>query len=137
VKKALLLSGATLALLSQGVCADYLKGSYEARLSYRDHFNSHGSRLETVAGIIRQDRANYHRYHRRDAEDTWDRFFDSKENRATMERMLSRGYITRSARRAILYGTPLVRVKIYDGGRYDYVKVQILDEGSGRRSSVE
>jgi len=129
--------GAILALWSQGVSADYLKGSYEARLSYRDHFNSHGSRLETVAGIIRQDRANYHRYRRRDAEDTWDRFFDSKENRATMERMLARGYITGSARRAILYGTPLIRVKIYDAGSYDYVKVQILDDGRGGRSSVE
>jgi hypothetical protein len=116
--------------------ADYLKETYVARLSYQDHFNSRGMRLETAAGIIRQDRANFHRYHRRDSSDTWDRFFSNKHNRATMERFLERGYISPSARRSIVYGNPLIRVKIFGAGNHDYVKVNIISEG-GRGSSIE
>ena len=41
-------------------------GHYNARLSARDHYNSNGERLRTVAAILRQDRANFHRFNRRD-----------------------------------------------------------------------
>src|SRR3984957_18842556 len=46
--------------------AQQLIGSYVALLSEADHFNSNGQRLTSAAAIIRQDRANYHRYGIRD-----------------------------------------------------------------------
>ncbi len=87
---------------------------YYARLGSQDHYNSRGNRLESVAGIIRQDRANYHKFYRRDSEDTGDSYFASKSNRAVLERMLNNGYASRSTRNAILYGNPLILVRVYN-----------------------
>jgi hypothetical protein len=88
--------------------------SYTARLSERDHYNSSGTRLTTAAAIIRQDRANYHLYGLRDPEDQPDDFFQTKDSRANLEHLLENGRTTPEAERAIVNGTPLVRVDIYD-----------------------
>jgi len=105
------------------VCAnaEYI-GSYYAKLGVADHFNSHGKRLKKVAAIIRQDRFNYHIRGIRQPGDTGDFFFDSKRNREVMERMIRNGYISPSARREIIYGTPLIKVDIYR----DHVNVKII-----------
>jgi hypothetical protein len=94
---------------------------YEARLSAQDHFNSSGGRLTTVAAIIRQDRANYHRFDQRDPEDEGDRFFASADNRARLEALIDRGSVTPRARREILNGTPLVVVRVWE----DYVEIDV------------
>lgn len=97
-------------------------GHYNARLSARDHYNSAGERLRTVAGILRQDRANFHRYGRADRGDQSDGFFDDAGNRAALERMIARSRINEAARYVILNGEPTVHVDIYEG----YVVVTIL-----------
>ena len=96
--------------------------SYTARLSSQDHFNSSGQRLRTVAGILRQDRANVHRFGRADGEDEGDRYFSSATNRAALENLILRGHVTRAAANAIINGEPLVRVTIYRG----YVDVTVF-----------
>jgi hypothetical protein len=96
--------------------------TYTARLSEKDHFNSNGERLRTAAGIIRQDRANYHEFRRRDGEDEGDRFFASKANRARLEALLLNGHTTRSANDAIINGTPLVTVEVYENFVNVYVR---------------
>jgi hypothetical protein len=90
--------------------------SYTARLSARDHFNSNGQRLREPAAIIRQDRANFYVYGLRDPEDQPDSYFSSKANRARLEQMLANGRTTREAIAAIVNGTPLIRVDIYEQG---------------------
>ncbi|QND52584.1 hypothetical protein HB779_12225 [Phyllobacterium sp. 628] len=95
--------------------------SYTARLSSTDHFNSNGQRLDSAAAIIRQDRANYYVYGERDSEDAGDSFFRSKENRARLESMLNHGNFTQGTRRAIINGTPLIHVDIYE----DYIEVAV------------
>ena len=95
--------------------------SYTARLSAQDHFNSSGERLETAAAIIRQDRANFYVYGSQDGEDEGDSFFVSKANRARLESMLARGRFSQGAKRAILNGSPLIHVEIYD----DFINVLI------------
>jgi len=99
------------------VSANDVREVYVAKLSYRDHHNSWGDRLRTVAGILRQDRANYHKFYKRDNADTYDQFFSSKRNRAVFERMINNSYVSRDARNAILYGEPMVKVTIYYGNR--------------------
>jgi uncharacterized protein YkuJ len=94
---------------------------YVARLSAADHFNSNGARLGTVAAVIRQDRANFHRFDIRDPEDEDDSFFDSADNRARLEALIARGTVTGRARRAILNGTPLIVVKVWN----DYIEVDV------------
>src|SRR3984885_5074198 len=71
--------------------AQQLIGSYVALLSEADHFNSNGQRLTSAAAIIRQDRANFHRFGIRDPEDQDDTFFADEGNRAALERMLENG----------------------------------------------
>ncbi len=95
--------------------------TYTARLSEQDHFNSNGQRLRTSAAIIRQDRANYHEFGRRDPEDEGDRFFASKANRARLEALIAQGHTTRSANNAVVNGTPLVTVEVYE----NYVNVYV------------
>lgn len=97
--------------------------SYVARLSAQDHFNSQGVRLTTAAGIIRQDRANYHVYGQRDPEDEDDSFFASRANRARLEALLLAGRSDPGAIREVVNGQPLVRVDVYRRS----VRVEILD----------
>lgn len=96
--------------------AQELLESYVAYLSPQDHYNSRGTRLTAVWQIIRQDRANFHRYGIRDPGDEWDSFFGSMENRAIAERMLANGYIDRNTARYIVNNAATVRVDIYGYG---------------------
>jgi hypothetical protein len=98
----------TTALAQGRVLADYT-----ARISAQDHVNSVGDRLDTAAAILRQDRANYHRFDQPDPEDEGDAVFDDRHERGRIERLMSRGVVRPDTSRAIINGTPLVRVTVY------------------------
>jgi DnaJ-domain-containing protein 1 len=72
---------AVLGCFSHVQADDTLVGEYHACLSARDHYNSSDEKLTSVAAIIRQDRANYHKYKARDENDESDEFFGSAANR--------------------------------------------------------
>lgn len=86
---------------------------YVAYLGEDDHYNSRGERLTEPWQIIRQDRANFHRFGLRDRGDESDGFFDSPKNRARMERMILNGRIERRAGRRIVNERVWIRVQIY------------------------
>ena len=71
----LVICAMTIIMTSHPSRAQQLIESYQAVLSERDHFNSNGQWLTSAAAIIRQDRANFHRYGFRDAADEDDKFF--------------------------------------------------------------
>ena len=80
--------------------------------------------MRNAAAIIRQDRANFHRFGLRDPDDEWDSFFGSKANRARMESMLNNGTSDPGVRSRIVNGTPIVRVEIYGrGSRGTYIRI--------------
>ena len=108
--------------------AQQLIGSYVALLSEADHFNSNGQRLTSAAAIIRQDRANFHRYGIKDPEDETDTFFADEGNRAALEQMLERGRADPGVISRIVNGTPLVRVDIYRGVSGPFVRVTLVDQ---------
>lgn len=92
---------------------DYL-GSYMARISAQDHRASDGYPLDTAAQMVRQDRANVHRYGRVDAEDEDDPWFGSADARARLERLLNqRGAMNQQTRQAIANGEPVIQVDVY------------------------
>lgn len=95
--------------------------SYCAQLSARDHFNSNGQRLTTAAAIIRQDRANYHKFGKRDPGDQSDTFFRNQGNRARLEALIAGGDSEASALRRIVNGEPRICVEIYE----DFVNVTV------------
>src|SRR5438270_13959540 len=90
--------------------AQELAESYVAFLSEADHFNSSGERLRTAAAIIRQDRANFHRFGRRDQGDESDSFFADAANREALEQMLEHGHAAPGVISQIVNGTALIRV---------------------------
>ncbi len=105
------------ALLATSFCvpaaaSDVLMG-YTAYLSEADHYNSRGERLTEYWQIIRQDRANYHRFGIIDTEDQSDQAFNSLDGRAALESLLQ-AYPTDAATAfAIVDGPELVTVEIY------------------------
>ena len=111
MKKMMLLMG--LLLVSPLIYAEEPIDTYTAKLSSEDHFNSNGERLKSVADIIRQDRANYHKFNVRDAEDQGDGFFGDADSRERIPKMLKNGHIDKVAQKSILNGSPVVTVSIY------------------------
>ena len=105
---------ATLVLTAAGpaFAQDWI-GGYTAYIGEDDLYNSKGARLREPWQILRQDRANYHRFGIRQRGDEGDPFFSSADNRAAMEQMLRRGSITREARHLLLQGGATVYVDIY------------------------
>lgn len=92
---------------------DYL-GSYVARLSRVDHFASDGYPLDNAAQVVRQDRANVHRFGRADREDDFDPWFRTNAQRARLQNLLQRpGALGPRVRQAIMRGTPLISVDVY------------------------
>ncbi|MRH20547.1 hypothetical protein [Rhodovulum strictum] len=114
------------ALAPVAAAAQQLVGEYVAVIGPQDLYNSRGERLTEPWQILRQDRANFHRFGRRDPGDEGDPFFADANNRAAMERMLIGGRIDPAAARAILAGGAMVVVRIWgQGGRGDYVTVDV------------
>jgi hypothetical protein len=101
--------------------------SYVAYIGREDLFNSQGVRLTEPWQILRQDRANYHRFGIAQRGDQWDSFFAGTENRAIMERMVMNGYIDPVAARNIVNGGATILVEIFGrGSRGDYVNITVL-----------
>jgi hypothetical protein len=105
------------------IWADGRYETYVARLSGRDHYTVMGHALEDAASVLRQDRANFHIYGYRDAEDEDDDYFPNDVRRARMARLLARGRPSAEVLRRIVGGSPLVRVDVYR----DYIHVTLLD----------
>jgi hypothetical protein len=94
--------------------ADQYLGSYQARISAQDHHASDGYKLDTAAQMVRQDRANWHKFGYGDAEDQNDPWFASTDARARLERMLGKnGAMSGAVRKAIANGEPVVQVDVY------------------------
>jgi len=115
-----------LALPPAAAPAQQVVEQYVAVIGAQDLFNSRGVRLTAPWQILRQDRANFHRYGLRDPGDQGDTFFADIGNRAAMEQMLMRGAIDPVAARDIVAGGATVIVRIWgQGGRGDYVTVDV------------
>lgn len=123
--KTLTAAVAALALSAPLALADELLADYVAFIGRDDLYNSKGARLSEPWQILRQDRANYHRFGISQPGDEWDPIFKDKGNRAIMERMVQQGNIEASAGRGIVQGGVMVRVKVYDNGSRDYVRVTV------------
>lgn len=109
-----------LGLGATGAVAQQLMDSYTAYIGIEDLHNSKGARLTQPWQVLRQDRANFHRFGIRHAGDQGDSFFASADNRAAMERMLMNGTMEPGVRQMLLAGGATVYVSIYGTGRRGY-----------------
>jgi len=134
IRKTLLACAAVLGLsfAAAPASAAELIGSYNAWLSRADHYNSNGQRLTSAAAIIRQDRANFHKYGIQDAGDESDSYFDNVNNRALLEQMLNDGTSDSGVLRQIVNGNVMIHVDIYRSNHHgDYVIVTLGDADEG------
>lgn len=115
----LMISSAAGAAVAQEVI-----GSYSAWIGVDDLYNSNGQRLGEPWQVLRQDRANYHRFLIRQQGDEWDPFFADANNRASLEQLVRRGRIERTAGAAILRGNVMVHVTVWGTrNRIDWIDV--------------
>jgi hypothetical protein len=105
--------------------ADELIDEYNAYIGEDDLYNSNGERLMEPWQIIRQDRANFHKFGIRQPGDEGDSFFDSASNRAAAERMIRNGTMTREARELLLRGDAIINVKVFEGPDGDYLQITV------------
>ncbi len=106
----------------------HLIESYRAYIGNDDLYNSRGERLTAPWQIIRQDRANYHAYRRRDRGDQGDNFFSLPSNRQKLEAMLANGNIADDAGNLIVRGNVWVKVDIYGRGDIgEWVDIHVQD----------
>ncbi|MEJ5218856.1 hypothetical protein WG622_11420 [Cognatishimia sp. D5M38] len=86
--------------------------SYFTLLSSRDRRNSSGAPITAIAGIIQQDRANYHRFGKADLSDQSDTTFSTLEARRQIPRLMSNGIVSNGLEGLILRGNVLVQIQI-------------------------
>lgn len=102
---------------------DRMIGGYMAYLGPEDRVNSRGARLASAAAIVRQDRANFHRFGIRHAGDENDRWFGSPGHRQAMESLI---VISADEARIIERQDALVYVSIFArGGQITFIRVEI------------
>jgi hypothetical protein len=134
LRKTLLACAAVLAaaaFAAPAAAADLI-GSYNAYLSRADHYNSQGERLTTAAAIIRQDRANFHKFGVQDDGDESDNYFDNVNNRAVLEQMLNDGSSDAGVLSRIVNGNVMIHVDIYRSHHHgDYVVVTLVGNSPG------
>jgi len=110
--------------------AQTLIGEYHALIGPADHYNSSGVRLGDFGAILQQDRANFHRFGRRDELDGWDPIFGDPAQRARIPQIwrIAPGseYIPNSV---VAGGTNYVYVRIFGYGNEP--QFIIVQEGAG------
>ena len=134
IRKTLLACAAVLGMSMAAVPASAaeLIASYNAWLSRADHYNSQGQRLTSAAAIIRQDRANFHKYGIQDSGDENDSYFDNVNNRALLEQLLNDGTSDPGVLRQIVNNNVMIHVDIYRSNHHgDYVIVTLGNPDEG------
>lgn len=111
---------AAAALLPASAAGQQLLDSYCTLITENDKSASDGYRLSDAASIIRQDRANFHRFGYRDQGDEGDRTFGSVAARERIPAMLDNGDSDPQVLRNIVRGTPYICVEVYPGYLYVY-----------------
>lgn len=102
------------ALAAEPIC------SYTAKLSEQDKVNSSGTSLlqgankSTLAAVIRQDRANYYVFNKKDAQDTSDCKFSDKNARAQIDQLVSASNISDDIIKSALTKQDVFEIVIYD-----------------------
>ena len=105
---------------------------YRARLGPEDHTNSKGIPINHARGILRQDRANYHKLTIRDDDDQHDDTFGDAEARAWLSEVAQTS-LDKSTADLIRGHEPLIEVIVYE----DRIALTVVDKGPPHQVSRE
>jgi len=105
------------AMSSPLAAQDFVADQYFAYIGGADLSNSSGAGLGDAASVLRQDRANVHRFGIAQSEDEYDVLYDTADTRAMMPALINAGGGLSSAEaRAIMRGGVMVSVTTYSNG---------------------
>ncbi|WP_323771678.1 hypothetical protein [Antarctobacter sp.] len=122
--KRLLLALALVLVAPLAAQAQQLMGSYNAFIGQQDLYNSNGVRLSSAAQVLRQDRANYHRFGISQYGDDWDPYFGDINNRGRLEQLVNNGGLPPYVANAIMSGNVHIVVKVYgQNGWMQYIEI--------------
>jgi len=96
--------------------ADETIAFYEAYIGTQDLYNSRGVRLSTAQQVLRQDRANVHKFGISQPGDQLDPIFNSVANREVMAKVMARNGLGPQVARQILRGNVMVYVEVWGHG---------------------
>ena len=106
-------------------------GGYQAYIGPADLVNSNGIRLTQAWQVIRQDRANVHRFGVSQPGDERDPWFGSGEMRNALESWLRQGGLDAATAAVVMAGGASVYVEVFgQGGRVSGARVR-LDAPAG------
>lgn len=115
---------ALVATMAAPASAQSVIGSYRAYIGAADLVNSRGVRLSHPWQVIRQDRANVHRFAVRQPGDEGDPWFGSGEMRGALETWVRLGGVTPALGARIMAGDVALRVEVLgQGGRATGVRI--------------
>ena len=93
--------------------------AYTAKISAQDKINEAGRNIlatlnkQSVLAAIRMDRANFHRYHKRDAEDEADCRFASLAERQKLDGMVVTTVLASALIEKVGHGEPVLRIQVF------------------------
>ena len=96
--------------------ADETIAFYEAYIGTQDLYNSRGVRLSTAQQVLRQDRANVHKFGIWQPGDQLDPIFNTVANREVMAKVMARNGLDPEVARQILRGNVMVYVEVWGHG---------------------
>lgn len=122
---------AALCAVGGAAVAQQAIGGYRAYIGPVDLVNSNGARLTQAWQVIRQDRANVHRFGLSQPGDERDPWFGTGEMRNALESWLRQGALDPATAAAVMAGGVMVHVEVLgQGGRASGVRVR-LDGAAG------
>lgn len=123
---------ASMVMSSAPARAETLMYDYFSLLGPMDAHNSRGQRLDDICAIAQQDRANWHRFNKREDSDGGDFFFTTAERRSLFSRrcQADAGYYANAGNR-IRSGTRSFYVYVRVFGTNGRVSRIVITEGAG------
>ena len=100
--------------------ADEVISSYQCNIQKQDLYSSSGKRLKMFSEAIQQDRANYHKFKKRDESDTNCEYFTTAKTRATIPALVNASNIQDH------------KLQSEDGQNEALYKVDIIKTGAGK-----
>jgi len=128
---------AAILCVANPLSAQQLLTEYSAYIGAEDLRNSNGVALSDPWQVVRQDRANVHRFGIRQPGDDVDPFFGDVDARAQLEALIRAGFISPAASEAIMRGDVRLRVRVFGaGGVPARVEVEVWNESAAAPSTV-
>ena len=117
------------AMSSPLAAQDFVADQYFAYIGGADLSNSSGAGLGDAASVLRQDRANVHRFGIAQSDDEYDELYTDADTRALMPGLINAGNgLSSSEARAIMGGGVLVSVTTYsNGSRLTSINVDVAN----------